>query len=40
MLPICYLQKEWLRNKEENMVKQKEQAEIENFRKLQKPASV
>ena len=32
--------REWLRNKEENMVKQKEQAEMEKLRKAQRPASV
>ena len=32
--------REWLRNKEENMVKQKEQAEMEKLMKAQRPASV
>ena len=32
--------KEWLRNKEENIIKQKEQAAMEKLKKLQKPTSV
>ena len=32
--------KEWLRNKEENIVQKKEQSAMEKLKKLQKPVSV